>query len=462
MNSIEKDLRERDAIDFARTKVSKLFRRMLWPTLVGMVSLVLLNVTDGAFVGHGVGSEAIAAINIVAPIFLLTSGLGLTFGIGSSVVASIHLSQQRNKAANINITQAVAGGLLLSAALSAVMVAWPERVCRLFGASDALVPLAAPYMFWIALLSPFNMLATLGLFIVRLDGSPRYAMCCELLPVGLNIVLDWLFIFPLGMGIAGAAIATSVSFTCSGLMVLLYLLRFSRTLHFHRLRATWKSLRLTLRNIGYQLRIGFSAFLGDAGIAMVMVAGNYVFIHYLGEDGVAAWGVACYCFPIVFNVGNAVVQSAQPIISFGHGTHDSQRVRQALRLAAVSALLIGVGGTALLGLGADAIAATFLDPACGAHRLACQGLPVFGLSFVCIALNLVAVGYYQSVEQAGRATAFTLLRCFVFVVAGFLTLPRLMGVQGIWLCIPVAESLTLAVIAAAAFAVRRRARRAAV
>lgn len=113
----------RDAIDFANQPVPQLFRKMFVPTLIGMLSIVVLNITDGAFVGHGCGSDALAAINIAAPIFNLMAGIALMFGVGCSVVASIHLSRGKHKAANINVTQALVGCTVVAVGISALILA---------------------------------------------------------------------------------------------------------------------------------------------------------------------------------------------------------------------------------------------------------------------------------------------------------------------------------------------------
>ena len=109
---MEKKSPNRDALDFAHEPVGRLFRQMFLPTLLGLVSMVVLNITDGAFVGHGVGSDALAAVNIVAPLFLLSGGMGLMLGIGCSVVASIHLSHDNRHAADLNITQGILASLV--------------------------------------------------------------------------------------------------------------------------------------------------------------------------------------------------------------------------------------------------------------------------------------------------------------------------------------------------------------
>ena len=433
----------RDEIDFGSGDVRRTFLKMLWPTLVGMISMVVLNLTDGAFVGHGVGSDALAAINIVAPgCFLLPGGVVLMFGMGASVVASVHMSQGKQKAANINITQAIIGAELFAVLLSALMLVFPEQSCRLFGSSDQLLPQAIDYMWWVALLLPLGSLASVGLFIIRLDGNPKLAMWIMTGAALCNMFFDWLLIFPLQMGIKGAAIATSGSFAVGGLVTLVYLLCYARTVRLYRLKLSAKSLKLMLRNLWYQMRLGSSAFFGEAAIAFVMVVGNFVFIERLGEDGVAAFSLACYCFPVVFSIGNAIVVSAQPLISFAHGAGNTQRMHHALRLAIVSALIVGVLGILLMSAGAQVVTGLFLAPGCHAYDLALTGLPVFSIGFLFIALNLVAVGYLQSIERGRQAAVVTILRGYLLLIIAFVVLPPLFGVTGIWAAMPVAEALT--------------------
>ncbi len=437
---------QRDKIDFSSAPIPELFRKMFLPTLIGMVSMVVLNITDGAFVGHGVGSDALAAVNIVAPIFMLTGGLGLMFGIGSNVVASIHLSQGNVKAANINLTQGVIAGFTIGIVVGLSCFIFQEDVCRLFGCNDKLLPQACSYLKWICFLCPFNLFGMVSMFMVRLDGSPRVAMIINCSMALLNIVLDYLFIFPMQMGLEGAAIATTIAFTLGNIPVWIYLLRYSQKIHFYRLKLSTKSLQLTLRNLGYQMKIGFSGLIGELAIATIMIVGNYVFIHYLGEDGVAAYSVCCYCTPIVFMMGNAIVQSVQPIISFAYGVNNNERLRKALNIALRAALITGLGGTLILWFGAKYISATFLNTGCHAYQLCIEGMPYFSISFLFIALNLVLIGYFQSIEQARKATLFTLLRGFIFSIPAFILFPMLIGIPGLWLALPAAEALTTLLI----------------
>lgn len=293
----------------------------------------------------------------------------------------------------------------------------------------------------------FLLMECVGMMLVRLDGSPRYAMWCNIVAATFNIALDYILVFPLQMGVAGAAIATSVSCGLGGIMALVYFLFYSKTLKFYRLKMSLTSLLLTLRNAWYMAKIGFATFLTEIAMSVMMLTGNYVFIGALGENGVAAFSIACYLFPVIFSMSNAVAQSAQPIISYNYGAGNMSRVSKSLNTSLIAAAICGITVTAIVAFGAKPIIMMFLSPDSGAFGIACEGLPKFALCGLSFALNIAMIGFYQSLEQSTRATVFTLLRGIIFIVPLFLTLPHLIGTAGMWLAIPASELLTLIVIA---------------
>ena len=435
-------------IDFGKDKIGSLFSKIFFPTLIGMLANTILTVSDGIFVGRGVGADGIAAVNIVAPLFLLTTGIGLMLGIGSSVLASIRLAEKNTAGASRIFTHAVVVGTVLVALLCLVCVAFPSGMVRMLGSSARLEPHALDYMLWLVPGLIFLMLECVGMMLIRLDGSPRYAMYCQVVSAALNILLDYVFVFPLAMGVKGAAIATSISIIVGGLMVLYYFLRMSSSLHFVRISTDHKEMRLLGRNLVNISKIGFPTFLSELAMGIMMFTGNLVFMRWLGEEGVAAYAIACYLFPVVFSISNAVAQSAQPVISFNYGAGFSDRVRQALRVALLAAVISGVVVTVGLFIGSKAVAGAFLSSAEPAYAYAVAGLPLFALCAMPFAINITGIGYYQSIEQAVRPLIFTLLRGVIFMVPAFLLLPDLTGVSGLWLAIPAAELATLLVIAA--------------
>ena len=410
--------KERDSIDFGKSKIGPLFNSIFYPTLLSMVFASLFTVADGIFVGQGVGSNALAAINIVAPLFLITTGLALMFGVGVSVVASIHLAQNNTKAANINITQAFDVATLLMVMIAIAVFLFRIPFLRLLGSSDALLPLCQAYLLSILPGCVCIVIQMIGTFVIRLDGSPKFAASLEIFPGLLNIFLDWLFVFPMQMGVAGSGIASSISCAAAAVMVVWYMFFRAQTVKIFRLKLSRTSFYLTARNVGYMTRSGFSSMLGELAMSMMLLTGNYVFIRELGEDGVAAFCVACYLYPIVFMVNNAVAQSAQPIISFNYGAGNRYRV--------------------LVGL--------FLQAGTKAYEIAISGLPLFAYSAIFFAMNVAIIGYYQATEQNTRATLCMLFRGLIFLVPAFILMPMFIFPQGMWLAVPITECMTLGVI----------------
>lgn len=436
----------KDSIDFGSMEIPKLFRKLLIPTVVGMVFSAVFIITDGIFVGRGVGSDALAAVNITAPLFMITTGIGLMFGVGASVVASIRMSQNKFKVASINITQALVFSSLLILLMSAGCFYFVEPIACFLGSSERLLPSVIEYMNWYVPFLVFYLILSAGMFFIRLDGSPNYAMICNAVAAITNIVLDYIFIFQLGWGLMGAAFATSIGTILGGIMTLIYLIFYSRNISLYRIKLSKKSMLLTARNIGYMIKLGSSAFVSEASIAVMMFLGNYVFIRQLGESGVAAFSIVCYSFPIIFMVYNAIAQSAQPIISYNFGKENKLRVRNATQLAIKTALVCGICFFTATVLFNTQIISLFINPSDEAYDIAAKGIPYFAIGYLFFAFNMVGIGYYQSIEQAKRATIITLSRGTIFMLAGFLLLPRLWGIEGIWLAVPLTELLTLLLI----------------
>lgn len=445
----------RDKLDFGTGKISSLFRAMFFPTLVGMLFNSALNICDGMFVGHGVGSDGLAAINIVAPLFLICTGIGLMFGIGASVIGSIRLAEDNVKAARIIMTQAYMAGALIFGVVILISLLFTRPVLYALGCSQALEGLATDYLLWLLPGLVFFYFQCTGMMLIRLDGSPRYAMSVQIVSAVLNIFLDWYMVFPLAMGIKGASIATSISCIAGGLMVIAYFLFFSDKLKFYRLRLTAKSFMLSVRNTAYMIKIGLATFIAELSIGVMMVTGNFMFLSYLGEAGVAAFSVGCYLFPLIFSISNAVAQSSQPIISFNYGCSQWERVRQSLNIALVTACICGAVISAGMWTGAGLLSGIFLASTEEAYHLAVKGLPLLGLCALPFAINITFIGYYQSCEKAVRSIVYMLLRGVVLMIPGFILLPQLTGVTGLWLAIPQAE-LIAAIIIVSVYVLRDR------
>lgn len=435
-------------LDFGTMKISKLYRKIFFPTLIGMIAIIINTLVDGIFVGRGIGSDALAAVNIVAPLFMVVTGVSLMFGVGASVVASIYLSKQKLKLANINITQAFVVATLIMIVVTLILIAFNQSFMTLLGSSELLLPYTTRYLCYLAPSFVFLLIASIGLFVIRLDGSPKYAMLCSVVPAICNMGLNYLFIFKFGWGIGGAALATSIGIITGGVMVLVYVLAYSKVIKLVAYRINIRSLMLTAKNIGYQIKLGSSAMIGELAVSIMMATGNYVFMSQLGEDGVAAFSVACYCYPIVFMLNTAVAMSAQPIISYNHGQQNTHRVSSAFKLMVSTGIICGVLASVLISVFAPEVVSLFLVSSAPAYAIAVKGLPYFSIGFVFFAINMTFIGYFQSTEKAQIANWYSIWRGILLPVGIFLILPLILGVKGIWLAVPAADILMLFVILA--------------
>lgn len=436
----------RDSIDFGSMNVYKLFRKMFFPTLLGMLATSLMNVADGIFVGKGVGSDALAAINIAAPLFMVSTGIALMFGSGASVVASIHLSKDNVKAANINITQAFTVSLALMTVVVALVWLFTDETARLFGASERLLPYVEDYLYYVLPCFFFSILFCIGMYVIRLDGSPVYAMLCNVLPSVFNFILDYVFVFPMHMGIKGAGLATLLGTMMGGLMVVLYMFKFTNKIGLYKPKFSVTGIKLTLRNVGYMVKIGFSSMVSEFAVSCMMLVGNYVYMHYLGEDGVAAFSVACYTIPMVIMVATAVAASAQPIISYNYGLKQYSRIRQTMKVSLLVAGSFGLFLTIYCQFCSSSIVGLFIDNATNTYNIALYGYPFYSIAFFPLSLNIVFIGIYQSIESVKAAVFFTLLRGYIIIIPSAILLPAAIGIPGLWLSQPLSEIVTLASI----------------
>ncbi|MCR5536135.1 MAG: MATE family efflux transporter [Succinivibrio sp.] len=436
----------RDSLDFEHMEISRLFLKLFFPTFLGLLFIASLNIADGIFVGQGIGADALAAVNIAAPIYFIIMGMSILFGTGVSIVATIYLARGNVKAANLNVTQALYCPFLLMFLVSFMLYFKPDTLNYLFGGNSQLEPLVVEYLTYLTPLPPLMSVAVVGLFVIRFDGAPNYAMYVNILPSLCNIGLDYLFIFPWGLGLKGAALATVISEVLAFSMVAFYFVFLHKSVALYRVRLSLTVLRLTARNLGYMVKLGFPSLVAELALTFMMITGNYMFVRWLQEAGVAAFSVACYLFPLVFMCCNAIFQAALPIESYNLGKKDYAKILLTFRLSLKWTVVTGLMQTALCIFATDLLLRLFLEEHSRAYQLALAGFPYFALSFIFFSLNIVIIGFYQSMGRSALALLFMGLRGLFLVVPVFILLPELIGIPGLWLAVPLSELLTLSLI----------------
>ena len=204
------DKNESKTMDLGRDNVTSLFFRLFFPTLLGLLSMAAVTAINGAFIGHGVGSDGLAAVNITVPLWMVFSGLGLMFGAGCSVVASSMLANSDANAAKLHVAVAFSFASAITIAVSVAVMCFPAATARLFGASEHLLPLVRDYLALVMPCFVFQMWSAIGLFIIRLDGAPKVAMWCNIITAILTLGGDYMMIYVCEKGLQGVAVSTCV------------------------------------------------------------------------------------------------------------------------------------------------------------------------------------------------------------------------------------------------------------
>lgn len=429
-------------MDLGKDSIGSLFSKLFFPTLLGMLSMAAVTAINGAFVGHGVGSDGLAAVNITVPLWMIFSGLGLMLGAGCSVVASSLLAESDAGNARFHVFVAFSFATVVTIAVSVLVMLFPTATARLFGASDHLSPLVRDYLVFVMPCFVFQMWSSIGLFIIRLDGAPKVAMWCNVITAILTLGGDYLMIYVFHQGLRGVAFATSVAIITGGAVAAVYILFYARQLRFTVSALYGKTWKDTVQSIAYQCKIGSSSLLGELMLAILAFVGNYVFLHYLGDNGVGAFGIACYYTPFIFMIANAIIQSAQPIISYNNSSKMYGRVAKTKRLLFSAALVAGMLLTFVFLFMPDVLVHFFVGKGDAAAPIAIDGFLYFAAGIVFFIFNVCIIGYFQSLEMMKQALVLMSMRSCILLVPAFLLMPQLAGISGIWLAMPVSEAVT--------------------
>ena len=397
--------------------------------VLGALGLSGYILADTLFVAHRLGTDGLAALNLAISVFGLINGLGLMLGIGGATRYAICRAQGDGVRADRAFSRALACGGTLGGLLALAGLLWAVPLARLLGAEGAILPMCSVYLRTVLFFAPCFLLNHILTAFVRNDGNPKLAMAAMLLGS----------LYPMDMGIFGAALATGIAPVVGLCVSSLHIL--TRRSHF-RLRP----FRPALRPLADLAGLGSAAFLNECSSGLVLVVFNLLTLRLAGTLGVAAYGIVANLALMALALFTGVNQGVQPLVSLAHGRGDAAGVRTLCRMALGLALCAGMCMAALAFFAAGPLVSLFNrdgDPAL--QQMAEQGLRLYFLGFPFAGLNLVTASFLGAAEHPSRSLRLSLLRGFVAIVAAALLLAALLGLTGVWLAFPAAEGAVLLV-----------------
>ncbi|HLS65951.1 MAG TPA: MATE family efflux transporter [Pseudogracilibacillus sp.] len=430
----------------ATQSVRKSFFQYLFPSLIGMALLSVNIVIDGIFVGHGVGTVALAGVNIASPVFSVLLSLSLLIGVGGGTLYSISLGKGNVQKGRSIFTLSFFVLTIITVCLSLICYVFIEPIARFFGANDETIPYVLEYIRILFMFSLIMVWETALSVFVRNDGNPNLAMISLVITSIVNIVLNYWMIFVLGYGVTGAAIATIISMFIGLAILSTHYLRRATTLKFVRLHILWAE----IKEIHV---IGFPSFLSEVGIGVFVIGYNIVASYYLGTVGLAAFSVINYLHTFMFLLFIGTGTAIQPLVSFYYGAQLCSHIRKLLKLAERTALFLGISCFVVGYIAAHYLVSLFGVTSEEVVNLTVLGIRLFFISYLFMGINFIYTIYYQSIGNAQPALWITVFRSFIVFLAMLFLLPLLFGHVAIWLVLPVTELIICLVLL---FTVRKR------
>lgn len=424
------------ALELGTKPVGKLLMQYAIPAIIAMTASSLYNMVDSIFIGQGVGPLAISGLAITFPLMNLSAAFGAAVGVGASTFISVKLGQKDYDTAKHILGNTMTLNLIMGLGVGLVCLLFLDPILRFFGASDQTIPYARDYMV-IILLGNVITHMYFGLnAVLRAAGKPKHAMSATIFTVVLNTLLDPLFIYTFGLGIKGAAYATVLA---QSLALIWQLYTFSRPkelLHFKR--GTFRLQSSIIRNI---IAIGLSPFSMNVCACIVVILINNSMVHYGSDLAVGAYGIANKVAFIFVMINMGVNQGMQPIAGYNYGAMRYGRLMKVVKYSIIAATAIMTTGFIIAMTIPGTCARLFTtDPTL--IDLSAKGIRYIMVAFPVVGYQMVVSNFFQSIGKAKISIVLSLSRQLLILLPLLLVLPTMFGINGVWVSMPVSDTLS--------------------
>lgn len=416
--------------------ITSLFLKYLIPSVTGTLSVGVLIFIDTVFIGRGVGSMGLAALNTAIPVFTLYSSTGLLLGMGGATAAAIDSGRGNIRGKNKIFSHAVILATGIGIIFTLLQGTFINGLTGILGATDTLFPMVKSYLGIISKFTLFYLVPhTLNAFI-RNDGNPNLTMIGMVVCGIINIILDYIFIFIFGWGMAGAALATGLAQVAYFLILILHFYSPRNTLRIQRRK-------FQLETATRIFRIGFPSFLNDTSMGIAIFAFNLVLFRIRGDLAVSAYSIILNINFLVYLIFVGISQACQPLLSINYGAGNHDRVKETMKLGFFTSVLVAVATIVLLNVFKYPIIRLFNREDMELIGMAAVGMPIFFSATLFMGLNIIYAILFQAVENPSVSSLLTFLRGLGLIIAGLTILPNLLGINGVWGTPLFAETITL-------------------
>ena len=426
--------RNKSVLDDSR--IGRLLLKLSLPTFFGFFVMTLYNVVDTIFIGHYIGPMGIAGLSIVFPLQMLSVGIGEMTGMGGASLISRSIGAGDIAKAERTLGNALMANIVLSMALMIACLAMPDFWLRIMGSSETILPYARDYMTIIIIGMLFMTFSMALNNLIRSEGNARIPMIGMIIGAFTNIILDAIFIIPLGMGIQGAALATVLAQMVSVTFFMRYY--FSGN----------SFLKIYIRNMAIQwnilkeiLAIGIASFSRMVAVSFSAIFVNRMLILYGGDLAIAAFGIIHRILMFAIMPGIVIGGGMQPILGFNYGAKHYNRAIKTILIATGVAIACGLFVFGIVYFAPEPLIRIFTDDA-ELVTLSVYAAKRIFLALAIIPTMMVGSLFFQSIGKAFQSFFTSIARPILFLIPLVFTLPPVLGLDGVWWSFPISDGLT--------------------
>ena len=416
--------------------MEKQLSKYILSNVLAMIGTSCYVLADTFFISVAAGSLGITALNLTLPLYGIIFAVGSMIGVGSATRYSLERSSQKGSG-NDYFFNAVVWSVIISCFFVVCGIFIPDKILALLGADPQILKIGLPYMRIVLLFTPFFMVNYTFTSFVRNDNAPKLAMTATLVSGIFNIVLDYILMFPMKMGMTGAALATGISPIVSMGICSLHYFSKNNNITFTLSVPSFKK----LINACY---LGISALIGELSSGITTLIFNFLLLKLSGNTAVAAYGIIANIALVGISLFNGISLGLQPVASYIHGKGDfpsEKRVcRRSVKLGLFVACIIVVSIITF----SDVFISVFNNEnSRELADMASVGIKIYFTGFIAASVNIIKSGFYSAVGKGKESAAISLSRGIFTIILTALLLSKFLGIIGVWLAFPVSEIITL-------------------
>lgn len=406
-------------------------------SVLGMIGLSCYILADTYFIAQGLGANGLAALNLAIPIYSFIHGTGLMLGMGGAIKYTIYQSNDKVKKSNIIFTRTIYLAIIIAALFFIIGIFGSQQITSLLKASKETFMMTNTYLKMIMIFAPAFIINEILLCFVRNDGAPNLAMTAMIGGSLANIVLDYVFIFPLNLGIFGAVLATGLAPIIS--MMILSWHWFKKDNQFHLAQT-----KIIGRSSIAIMILGFPTLISELSSGIVIIVFNIIILKLVGNVGIAAYGVIANLSLVVIAIFTGVSQGMQPLISRCYGSKDLKGIKKVRNYGLITVLILSVIIYLVIFFQADMIVTIFNGKNnLQLQEIATPGLKIYFLAIFGASINIIIAAYFTAIQKPLPAHVISLLRGLILIVPLAWLLSSWWHLTGVWLTFLITELLVL-------------------